>query len=362
VAFAAACLACVLASVTLSRAGVDAVGIRRVTALVPDGAESAAADRDGAVPRGGDAGNGEKQAQEPSTPGRAMPVRVTTAVEPKDVTIGQPFRFTIRIESDPGVEVAVPLLTERLGDHAIVDFGHQDPVERADGKRVSEHWYDLVAYETGSQYVPAITLGYKTAVGGDAQRLDTPKAVVNVESLITTAGGADDVPDIREAVPIVAPGEWAAWAAAGVAAAAALLAYLGYRRWRGGRAERRAPLRPAHELALEALAGLRLRQLIERGEYEAFYVAVTDIVRRYIEARFGLRAPEMTTDEFLAAAQRSRDLVSTHRAALQDFLAEADLVKFARYVPTRERAERAWSAADEFVRSTKAPEAGRAAA
>src|SRR5688572_1297218 len=41
-----------------------------------------------------------------------VPVRLTTRVEPKDVSIGTPFRFTIRVEADPGVEVAVPVLAE----------------------------------------------------------------------------------------------------------------------------------------------------------------------------------------------------------------------------------------------------------
>lgn len=292
--------------------------------------------------------------------GEQAPVRITTTVAPKDVTIGTPFRYTIRIESDPGFEVAVPLLADRLGEYAIVDFGHRDPVTDPDGTRVVEHWYDLVAYETGSRFVPGVPVAYKPAHAEPAT-VEAPKALVNVESLITRAGGADDIPAIREAVPIAAPGPRLWWLLAG-AAVAASVGYLVYRWWWRHGAKTAGVTRSPHEIALEALQALRAEQLVEQGLHERYYVALSDIVRRYVEARFGLHAPEMTTDEFLAAAQRSRDLIAAHRSALQEFLVEADLVKFARHVPSREREERAWSAAHGFVAETRPPEVNRAAA
>ena len=287
-------------------------------------------------------------------------MRVSASVEPKDVTIGTPFRFTIRIESDPGVDVAVPLLSDHLGDYSIVDFGHHDPVTNADGSLVTEHWYDLVAYETGSQFVPPVPLAYK-AGSAELATTETPKLVLNVDSLITKAGGADDIPAIRDAVPIVADGLRRWWIVGG-AAAAALLALLAYGLWRRARTPVTPPERLAHEIALEALERLRAEKLVEHGRLDPYYVALTGIVRRYVEARFRVHAPEMTTDEFLGAVHRSRDLIAAHRSALQDFLVEADLVKFARHVPTPERAERAWTAAHDFVESTKPAEDNRAAA
>ena len=60
----------------------------------------------------------------------------------------------------------------------------------------------------------------------------------------------------------------------------------------------------------------------------------------------------MTTQEFLQAAQANRDLPNQYRSGLGDFLGEADLVKFARHVPTVEQGERAYEAACEFVNQT----------
>jgi len=61
-------------------------------------------------------------------------------------------------------------------------------------------------------------------------------------------------------------------------------------------------------------------------------------VRRYLEDRFRLRAPEMTTEEFLQAAQQNPQLPREHRSSLGRFLTEADMVKFARHIPELEEA------------------------
>ena len=322
------------------------------TSEQPNGAVSAAGERGASADPNGKSTESQADA--------SSPVRVSASVEPKDVTIGTPFRFTIRIESAPGVDVAVPLLSDHLGEYSIVDFGHRDTVTNGDGSRVTEHWYDLVAYETGSQFVPAVPLAYKAA-GAELATTETPKVVVNVASLITKAGGADDIPAIRDAVPILSrtPSVW--WLL-GAGAAGALIVLVAYRSWRRARKPLAPPARAAHEIALEALEQLRAEKLIEHGRHDPYYVALTDIVRHYVEARFRLHAPEMTTDEFLAAVHRSRDLITAHRSALQEFLAEADLVKFARHVPTPDRAERAWTAAHDFVDATRPVEDDRAAA
>jgi hypothetical protein len=147
--------------------------------------------------------------------------------------------------------------------------------------------------------------------------------------------------------------------AAGLAAALMIGGIIALMRRRRGRT---VPVRSAHEIALEALERLRAEGLLERQRYEDYYVRLSGIVRHYVEGRFGLRAPEMTTDEFLAAAQRSRELAGENRLALQEFLSEADLVKFARHVPSRDRAERAGRAAGEFIDATRPREEQRIAA
>ena len=80
---------------------------------------------------------------------------------------------------------------------------------------------------------------------------------------------------------------------------------------------------------------LRARRLLEEAlellhDPDRFCVLVSDAVRGYLEERFALRAPERTTEEFLEELSRSPQLEEEHKGLLGGFLAECDLVKFAR--------------------------------
>ena len=79
---------------------------------------------------------------------------------------------------------------------------------------------------------------------------------------------------------------------------------------------------------------------------------LSGIVRTYIEARFGLKAPDMTTEEFLQVTSNAQALSSSHRRLLQEFLERSDLVKFARYEPSRHEADEAFEAAHRFIQDT----------
>jgi hypothetical protein len=130
-------------------------------------------------------------------------------------------------------------------------------------------------------------------------------------------------------------------------------AALRLRAWRRPAAAVRRPRAP-HELAAEELERLRARGLVAEGAFKEFYSGLSAIVRTYLERRFALRAPEMTTEEFLLASARDGRLLPAHRRLLGDFLAESDLVKFARHLPTMAAAERAWTAGRRFVDETAA--------
>lgn len=86
---------------------------------------------------------------------------------------------------------------------------------------------------------------------------------------------------------------------------------------------------------------------------DAFFVRLTDIVRRYLEAAFGLHATERTTPEFLREMNHAPDRLSTEqRLLLTDFLTAADMVKFARTEATQEQMLDALTRARRFVVDT----------
>jgi hypothetical protein len=104
---------------------------------------------------------------------------------------------------------------------------------------------------------------------------------------------------------------------------------------------------------LPRLAALKSEGLTERGEFEVFFVRVSAILRRYIERRFALHAPEMTTEEFIREAARSPLLTLEHREKATEFLLQCDLVKFARQVPTLTQSGQVFDEAVRFVQETR---------
>ena len=113
-----------------------------------------------------------------------------------------------------------------------------------------------------------------------------------------------------------------------------------------------APQIPAHVAALAALQALLARGLIEQNQSEAFYVELSAIARRYLEARFRLHAPEQTTEEFLRAAASSGNISPEHQQLVADFLEQSDLVKFARYQPGQADMRAAFASAEKLVKET----------
>ena len=112
--------------------------------------------------------------------------------------------------------------------------------------------------------------------------------------------------------------------------AAALLWTLGSRIAFARKIRRMTP----RERALRELAMLLDRGLPEQGLFKDFYIELTLVVRRYIERRHGIRAPEQTTEEFLTAAAAHPGFRAEAVLGLKAFLTAADLVKFAGVMAT----------------------------
>jgi hypothetical protein len=262
------------------------------------------------------------------------------------------------------VELALPVPTENIGRFCILDFGDIGAkVDATSGRVVYERWYDLIAYDTGDDLVPGGQIGWR-GPDGELQTTYLPDTPVSIVSVLPTAPDSTeplpleelDLRDIKAPVsPPAAP--WPLWwIAAGVVIGLSLGTYL-FRALN----RRRTPAERAalpHETALARLAALRDGSMLGDSRLEEFYIELSTIVRSYLEARFSVRAPEMTTEEFLQAAHGGSALTGEQRGSLQVFLTEADLVKFARAHPDASEAERAWMAAEDFVTATaeQAPE------
>jgi hypothetical protein len=180
-------------------------------------------------------------------------------------------------------------------------------------------------------------------------------AALSAALLAATAGSAaaqavEDIRDIRGPKFIFPP-----WLLPAVIAGAALLALgaLGLWRWLRRRRQPRALL--PFEIALQRLE--EMRALMQPAAAREFSIAVSDVVRRYIEERFGVTATHRTTEEFLHdLLESSHAPLARHRALLSEFLQQCDLVKFAGMSLTLHNMESLHHSARAFVLETANPD------
>jgi len=139
----------------------------------------------------------------------------------------------------------------------------------------------------------------------------------------------------------------ALWTGAVLAAIAALV--LGWKLLRRiHRTVQLARMSP-RERALRELDSLLAKDLPSRELTKQFYLELTMIVRRYIERQHRVRAPEQTTEEFLAAVAEHPRFGATVVEKLRSFLQAADLVKFAAYHPDGGVIDKATGTAREYI-------------
>ncbi len=94
-----------------------------------------------------------------------------------------------------------------------------------------------------------------------------------------------------------------------------------------------------------------------KGKFKDFYVELTMVVRRYIQRKYSIKAPHLTTEEFLALVSSENGTACPSPEQLKDFLESADMVKFAGVAATVEMSENATKSAREYLEGDNAKEA-----
>ncbi len=286
------------------------------------------------------------------------PVKATVRLEPKAPSLGATVTLTISVTAEKDVELLMPEFGEALERFSIVDFAPRQSLDD-EGRTVAVQTYRLQLPSSGKQTVPPILIEYvdrrpgqrEAPEGYDAYELLTERLEFEVQSVIPKDAKADLKPALGELGPReVPPAPRWPWLVVGLVllAAASPLALRAFLAWR-----RKARQRSAYEIARARLQRLLDSPRPAAEQIDAFYVELSGIVRRYLEDRFDLRAPELTTEEFLASVGESPDLSRDHQALLQEFLRQADLVKFAGVQPSDADVERSIEVAASFLEETR---------
>lgn len=285
--------------------------------------------------------------------GQDEPIRATAAVTSESVRIGDVIEYQVRVEYAPDLVVQMPGAQTTFGDFEVRGVEVSPPIETEAGQYLATAKFQLMVFKTGELEIPSVDIPFTTQAG-DESTVSTGAVAITILSTITDE--TQDIEDIKP--PRDMPRSW--WLVIILVTVGLLLAAGALYWWLRKRRVSSQPggtwvdPRPAHEIALEALQQLRESKLLDRQEVGRFHVEASEIIRRYLEGRFGLEAMEMTTGEVLEDLDRGRLHLKEH-AQLGAFLGQCDMVKFAKLLPERSRSEDLLVQAVAFVEATRPP-------
>jgi hypothetical protein len=277
---------------------------------------------------------------------------IRSTIDSTQLLIGDQFHLDLWADIPAGSAVAWPQFRDTLTKTIeVVEATVPDTVRKENGDYTVHQRLTLTSFDTGFMVIPPVAFVFD---GDTANPLLTdPELVLVTEFPVDLE---QDIMDIKG--PMDVPINWRKYLLYGLIALVVIGLLVGgflywkkHRRPKDSPAARPVPTRPAHEIALEKLEELRLKKLWQGDRTKEYYIELSDIVREYIEFRYGIMALEQTTDETVRAL-KINGVDEQQIAALKGMLQLADLAKFAKYRPMSDENEKSMDVAKSFVEAT----------
>lgn len=259
-------------------------------------------------------------------------ISVKASTDSSDYLIGDYINFNLSITHSDKVDIVSPFFRDSLNKFEIIK---EFPIEKKKVNNENQiiYKYVLSYFDSAEVTIPSIRIFYRTKADTTLQSVQSDSLLVKIHKINVKV--EEDIKDIKP--PVRIPFDWLSliiW----ILAALIILAitYFIYKKYFRKRKveEIRKPviILPPHEEALMKLDQLEREQLWQKGYIKEYHSRITEIIREYFEKRFRLPALELPTSEQIALLKR---IPEAHQILdlTESFLSNADLVKFAKFVP-----------------------------
>jgi hypothetical protein len=261
----------------------------------------------------------------------------SVSVKPDQTVLGRPVTLTITVELEPGESVIPPGGFKAPEGIEVLATAATEPQLRPDKSGVQTFTATLVPFILGDVIIEKIEYGVASQ-DGSVEKRTIEKVGFIVNSIREKTPSDQDAETLKPLRPLAKiPIRWREFLIpvlillAGITAGA-----LAWRWWSRYQARRAAmptpppPPRPADEVAFERLAQLKQKQESDdRLNPKGFSFTLSEIVREYLEKRFGVLALERTTIE-LKSEITSSLTGEAPRQKIISLLERCDAVKYAR--------------------------------
>lgn len=259
-------------------------------------------------------------------------ISVKAFTDSSDYLIGDHINFSLSITHSENVSIITPFFRDSLKQFEIIK---ELPAEnkKVDNRNEIIYKYVLSYFDSAEVTIPSINIFYRTKSDTSFQSTQTDPLVIKIHKLSVKV--EEDIKDVKP--PVRIPFDWLTlllWIFAAIVIVA--IAYLIYKKYFQKKKtevfEKPKIILPPHEEALMKLDQLDREQLWQKGFVKEYHSRITEIIREYFEKRFGLPALELPTSEQLELLKKIPDARQILDLT-ESFLSNADLVKFAKFVP-----------------------------
>ena len=271
--------------------------------------------------------------------------------EPDNITVGDPVQLQLQIEVDENLHIYLDPIDSSEHEHLEIDKPQIKQIKSENlptGKVRYEVIYPLRAFTTGTHTLPPITIKY-TGADGVSSNIQTPAYLFEVRTVKPPSD--TEMKEIKG--PWSVPPNWLFFLLVVllVIIVVGVLVFFYLRR-------RAKPLdlqpeqvlqRQPHEIAYEELNRIEGLNWVAQGEIKIYHTEISHVIRQYIAVRYHIPALELTTQELLDRLQPE----DIPRELVRQFFTNCDLVKFARYSPTKPEAHERMEEARRIVDETK---------
>ncbi len=270
------------------------------------------------------------------------------------VLVADQFRYGVTLENiSEGTPLALPELKPEKESPLEILGGWQLDSTRVSKRKEQPARYNirasliLTAFDGGLYQLPDIPV----LMGADTLIFHGPEEPLEVKELpidMETFQAHDIKPQVK--FPYTAK-ELFPWIYGGALVLMAIAALILWLRYREKKQKEAVINEPAHIRALRKLDKFRGDKYWKPENQKAFYSGVTDALREYLAARYGVGAMEMTTAEIFEDI-KSCDIPEDLYAQMKDLFERADFIKFAKFTATDEENATVLPQAVHFVTAT----------
>ncbi len=286
----------------------------------------------------------------------AQDFAVQAKIDSSLILIGEQTRVRFEISQVKGKKVQLPVFSDTLARG--LELVQQLPIDTIDighGRIQVNLNYIVTAFDSALYYIPP----FRFISGTDTVESNPLSLKVYSVQIDTTKEGFFDIKPIYKA-----KFDWKTfWLRALYVFLGLLFVFLAYvlvRKFIQKKPLFSEPILepelPPHIWAQAELDRIKSEKLWQQGRVKEFHTQLTDVLRHYIERRFEINAPEMTTDEILEGLVVNVDLQKSTYEMLKQILQLGDLVKFAKFLPFVSENELSLMNAFLFVNQTKIEE------